>query len=88
MKFLISVSLSLAAFAILPAFAQIRTPYNSYPPTPAERAQTAELNREAAECWDTGSYTSQDRYQQRPAFYAPTISAQRYPYQAYPNQQA
>lgn len=47
----------------LPAAAQIRTPYNSYPPTPEERAQTAELNREAAAegSWGAGYYPSDER---------------------------
>jgi hypothetical protein len=47
-KALAVTALSLAAFVITPsAFSQISTPENSYPPTPAERAATADLNRQA-----------------------------------------
>src|SRR3954468_7019754 len=57
---------ALALILALPAFGQIRTPYNSYPPTPAERAETAELNRQAngGRDWDADSYASQDRYRE------------------------
>jgi hypothetical protein len=61
------VGLVLTAFVIVPpAFSQIRTPENSYPATPAERAATAELNQAQQDHWRPGSerpYSSAwDRY--------------------------
>lgn len=51
------MGLVLAALAF-PASAQVRTPDNSYPPTPWERAQTADLNRQAAQ--DDNGYRAPD----------------------------
>lgn len=48
----------------LPAAAQIRTPYNSYPPTPQEQAETAGLNREAAQD-DNGYRAPDEEYRRR-----------------------
>lgn len=42
--------------------AQIRTPGNSYPPTPRERAETADLNRDAA---DNGYRAPDEDYRRR-----------------------
>lgn len=67
-KALAVTALTLAAFVITPcAFSQISTPENSYPPTPAERAATADLNRQAHQGnWRSGSDraypTDWDRY--------------------------
>ena len=64
MKSLICIGLTLAALGIAsPAVSQIRTPYNSYPATPAERAETAALNRQAGEdSWGSDGYAGQSRY--------------------------
>jgi hypothetical protein len=68
MKSLICIGLALAALGTAPAFSQIRTPYNSYPATPAERAETAALNRQAGQdSWAANDYAAQypDDYARR-----------------------
>ena len=64
MKSLIGIGLALAALGIAsPAVCQIRTPYNSYPATPGERAETAELNRQAGgDNWSANDYADQAQY--------------------------
>lgn len=59
----VGLGLVLAAFT-LPAGAQISTPENSYPPTPWERAQTADLNRRAAQD-DNGYRPPDEDYRRR-----------------------
>jgi hypothetical protein len=67
-KALAAAGLVLTAFVIVPpAFSQISTPENSYPPTPAERAATADLNRQAQQgTWRLGGehphFSDWDRY--------------------------
>ena len=64
MKSLIGIGLALAALGIAsPAVCQIRTPYNSYPATPGERAETAELNRQAGgDNWSGNDYAARAPY--------------------------
>ena len=64
MKTLICIGLTLVALGIAsPAVSQIRTPYNSYPATPTERAETAALNRQAEQdSWGSDGYAGQSQY--------------------------
>jgi hypothetical protein len=58
MRISAAIGAGMMALAAMPAVAQISTPYNSYPPTPAERAETAELNREAGQMQQNYSYST------------------------------